>query len=151
MVGIIVVNVLLISLAGLSCWQVVHAWRDPVYARNIFVPTRSSNPAVRRGHVRGLAPFAGCSVSTGIVTVASRLPRPGEAVVGIAGLAFFALCLGLYFSILCFNRPLFPVPPHMRDEMGTVTEWWRWHRDIRIALKEAAERDAPGRGSGPAA
>ena len=140
--------------AGFSCWQAIRAWRDPDYARAVLFFSRSSNPAVRRGHVRGLVPFAALTVSIGMLVFAGAA---GTVVPGVEGsrwialgaLALFFLCLGLHFAIVWFNQPRFLVLPHMRDEIGTVTEWWRWRRDIRIALKEAAERDALGQRPDP--
>ncbi|GAA2749906.1 hypothetical protein GCM10010440_56090 [Kitasatospora cinereorecta] len=35
---------------------------------------------------------------------------------------------GLYYCICWFNRPRFLVPPHLRCELGTVTEWWQRRR-----------------------
>jgi hypothetical protein len=148
MVIVVIIMVLWASAAVFSCRQAVRAWRDPDYARGIFFPNPSSDPAVRRGHVRGLVPLAGFLVSIGIVVlisaVAAGLPSAEGRGLAIAAFMPFFLCIGLHCTILWFNWPKFLVLPHMRDEIGTVTEWWRWRRDIRIALKEAAERDAQG-------
>ncbi|MDT0464328.1 hypothetical protein [Streptomyces gibsoniae] len=55
----------------------------------------------------------------------------------------------LHGTIAWFNRPTFLVPPHLRGETGSVTEWWHHRRGLRAELKKAARRDARGRDPAP--
>lgn len=107
-------------------------WRDPAYADTM---TRSGRVlpfgyATSRGVTRGMLPlWAGVGFIGAGTLAAAALPAghgAGPALIG--GAVCYALglaALGVSFSIVWFNRPLRLVPPHMRDDEGMVTAWWR--------------------------
>lgn len=109
---------------GSLCVAATHAaclvWRDdtPLW----LTLTRSSDAAVVRGHQRGVVPFA----AAWLLFAGSMTAEPflGLAA-GLAGILAFVAGLLVHFLIVWFNRPRFLVPPHMREDIGVLTAWWR--------------------------
>ncbi|MET8950613.1 hypothetical protein ACWEO4_31785 [Streptomyces sp. NPDC004393] len=143
----------LVFMAALSVFFVRAAWLH--WTGSDRAPRRrtarfSADPSVIRGHERGVVPLAGWLTCLTIGMATAGL-APGSDV-GAVGF-FFVLgsfpLLALHSTIAWFNRPKFLVPPHLRDETGSVTEWWRHRRDLRAELKKAARRDARGQGPAP--
>jgi hypothetical protein len=128
-------------------------WFRPERARRVLL-TKSSDPSLIRGHERGIVPFALAFDSLAVAILAASIGHgwTGTASVVITailitGASGFLIFLILHGTVVWFNWPGLLVPPHLRDDVGTIPEWWRWRRDLRIALKEAAERAAPGQRS----
>lgn len=151
----VLVLLFLTSLAVLMARVAWLLWFRPERAPWIRL-TRSSNPSVIRGHARGILPFVGFPVfltvmvfavfASGVLTgTASTV----ATLVGGACIPAFLLSLVAHATVAWFNWPKFLAPPHLRNETGSVTEWWRRRRDLRIALEEAAQRDALGEHSDP--
>ncbi|MGH3159848.1 MAG: hypothetical protein ACRDNF_25190 [Streptosporangiaceae bacterium] len=123
-------------------------WRDPGYAD---VMTRSGRVLpfgynTSRGVTRGmLGLWTGLGfIGAGTIAVAflpaGTTHRASPAL--IAGVVLYGigiLGIGLNAWIIWFNRPRALVPPHMRDEEGMVTAWWR-SRDLPPAQRKAAAR-----------
>ena len=130
-------------------------WFHPERAPQIRL-TRSSNPSVNRGHERGILPFVGFPVFLTVMIVAIFASRSltgtastVAALIGGACIPAFLLSLVAHATVAWFNWPKFLAPPHLRDETGSITEWWRHRRDLRNALKGTAEHDALGQHSDP--
>lgn len=128
-------------------------WFHPERAPQIRM-TRSANPTVIRGHARGILPFVGFPVFLTVLIVAASVSSAltgtaNTVAVLIAGACIpaFLLSLAAHATVAWFNWPKFLAPPHLRDETGSVTEWRRHRRGLRIALRDAAQRDSPGRHS----
>lgn len=143
------------AMAVFFTWAAWVFWHHPERAPRMRL-TKSSDPSVIRGHERGVVPFAGfvvgITVMMGDVSVGhswTGTPLEVVKVIGIIALTTSMLSICCQAAVAWFNRPKFLVPHRLRDEAGSVTEWWRWRRDLRIALKEAAERDALGHHSDP--
>jgi len=140
---------MLLLMAGMSVLLVRAAWLhwiDSDRAPDLVSP-RSSNPAVIAGHERGVVALAGWLT---FMTLGSLLTTfTATAPVGAGLFAASFLLLLMHFSIAWFNWPKLLVPPHRRRETGSIIEWWRHRRDLRIALRQAAERDALGQHSDP--
>jgi hypothetical protein len=122
-------------------------WTDSDRAPNLRTPLYPTNPSVLRGYERGVVAFAGWLMSMtigGIAGAATAAGGSGPAVEAVG--TFFILgsfpLLLLHTTITWFNWPKFLVPPHRRSETGSAIEWWCHRRDLRAALKEAAQRDA---------
>ncbi|MFJ8593731.1 hypothetical protein [Streptomyces sp. NPDC093598] len=89
----------------------------------------SMNPSVVRGHERGIVPLAAWMVCMTFGTVAAVAASNGAGLVVVDIGAIFTFgslpLLVLHVTIAWFNWPKVLVPPHMRGETGSVTEWWR--------------------------
>lgn len=116
----IVMAIVFWSLCIGAAYAAYLVWRDdaPLW----LTLTRSSDEAVRRGHQRGVVPFA----AAWLLFVGSMTAEPFVGLgAGVAGIFAFMVGLLLHFLIVWFNRPRFLVPPHMRDDVGVLTAWWR--------------------------
>ncbi|MEV6022521.1 hypothetical protein [Streptomyces sp. NPDC052036] len=138
----------LVVIAALSVFSVRTAWLH--WTGSDRAPHRgtdrySANPSVIRGHERGIVALAGwlTCLTIGMAT-AGVAPGSDVGAVGFFFVLGSILLLALHGTIAWFNRPKFLVPPHLRGETGSVTEWWRHRRELRTELKKAARRDAQG-------
>lgn len=139
---------IVVLLAGGSVLLVRAAWlhwTDPERAPDVTLSS-SASWSVRRGHERGVVPFAGWLVCMTIGIAA--LGTGSEVVPGLFVLGSMPLLM-LHATITWFNRPRFLVPPHRRGETGSVVEWWRERRERRARLRKAAWVEFPGRRPGP--
>lgn len=138
---LVLVDVTFVRAAWLS-------WRHPARAPRMTF-TRSSDPSVRRGHERGVVPFAGgfllLTVMMFDVFIANSwtgTPKLVAALIAAVSMVGFMLGLLLHFTVVWFNRPRFLVPPNLRADVGVFVEWVRHRRELAAALREAANRDA---------
>ncbi|MEY9842474.1 hypothetical protein [Streptacidiphilus sp. EB103A] len=151
-----VINIIVAALAWLLFLSITMffarvawlIWFHPERVPSIRL-TRSSDPSVIRGHARGVLPFVGFPLSLTVMLTAifagSLLTGEASKVVTLIGGACvpgLLLSVAAHSTVAWFNWPKFLAPPHLRDETGSIVEWFRHRRDLRIALKEAAERDA---------
>lgn len=79
---------------------------------------------LRRGHVRAtVTPILGLLVLSALACLYVFYDLPAEARPALVVLLLLGLALiGLYWSIVLFNRPRFLVAPHYRDEPGAWRE-----------------------------
>ncbi|MFD3502538.1 hypothetical protein ACFWWT_27905 [Streptomyces sp. NPDC058676] len=139
----IFVLVLLVGVSMICVWAAWLHWTDSDRAPEIPAYRLSQSPSVVRGHERGVVALAGwlvCMTTGGIIGALGAGPVH-DLVTASFILGSFPLLM-LHATITWFNRPKFLVPPHRRDETGSVTEWWRRRRDHRAAHQTAARRDA---------
>jgi hypothetical protein len=138
---------LLVVMSAFSVWSAWLHWIDSDRAPAMASP-RASDPAVIAGHERGVVALAGWMVVMTLSILLATLTPAAAVGAGLFGASFVLLLM--HFSIAWFNRPKFLVPPHRRGETGSIIEWWCHRRDLRIALREAAQRDdAPGQRADP--
>ncbi|MGW3245496.1 hypothetical protein [Streptomyces sp. NPDC001070] len=146
--GYVCVTFLCWAGAGISVRSAWLAWHDSprfhVVPGSRFHPF---DPSRVRGHKRGLVPWAGISLGAGLCLTGGFLIGWFEGVTVAAGsiltalgVLMSALGFGLHLTILWFNRPRFLVPPHLRDDPGTMIEWRRHRKELRASLREAARR-----------
>jgi hypothetical protein len=146
--GIIAGIALLAAAAVLGPRIVTRLWRDPGYAEFLTGAGRvlPFGYATQRGTVRGALPLwaglgcvgAGCVVTAALIPGPARWPSPALVAATVCfGLGLGAL--GLWISVIWFNRPLRLAPPPMRGDEGLVTAWWRC-RTLPPAQRRAAAR-----------
>ncbi|MFJ1754333.1 hypothetical protein [Kitasatospora sp. NPDC088134] len=111
----------------------VRTWRNerPTGPEGRFRRSLRINPRVSGPRV--YLPIGVSLTAMGVFfPVAALLPGdPLPAAVAwvlLALLVLFVGAMGCYASVSAFNRPKFAVPPHLRQEPGTVTRWWRERR-----------------------
>ncbi|MDT0470174.1 hypothetical protein [Streptomyces gibsoniae] len=115
-------------------------WTDSDRAPGLRTYRYSSNPSVIRGHERGIVPLAGWLTA---LSLAMPLVLSGvEPVVAAGGLLILGsfLLLAAHTTIAWFNWPKALVPPHRRQEAGSVVEWFRERRTQRRTTSKAAVR-----------
>lgn len=84
---------------------------------------------------RAVLPMATFGFSAGITVLMSTVmpdwDQRGDFVTVLVTVSTLGMMgsIGLAFLIVWFNRPLFLVPPPMRQERGTLVTWWakRFH------------------------
>ncbi|MET9865826.1 hypothetical protein ABZZ16_06390 [Streptomyces sp. NPDC006386] len=105
----------------------------------------SWNPSVVRGHERGIVALAAwlvcLTVAVAAIAVAADGAGPAAFDVGAVFLLGSYPWLLLHVTIAWFNWPKVLVPPHMRGETGSVTEWWRHRRGRRAPRDKGRDRD----------
>jgi hypothetical protein len=134
---ILVVAVLVLGCAGLALASVglVRLWRREVFSADMpsWWPYGG---ALWRGYVRAM-PVGSISFLVLMAGLLILIFVPTEG--GCCGFAvpnwfvfpflisFFGT-LGLALSVILFNRPRFIVPPHLRSQVGAISEWLRSRR-----------------------
>ncbi|MET7287915.1 hypothetical protein [Streptomyces sp. NPDC005573] len=122
-------GVFALLLWGGACAFFVRAawlhWTDPERAPALDMSRFASDPAVVRGHERGVVAFAGwlAGMTLGGVALVAGADLVGSLLV-VGSLPLLAA----HATITWFNRPRFLVPPHRRGETGSVVAWWRRRR-----------------------
>jgi hypothetical protein len=113
-------------------------WRGQPRPRSRYLHSRLETKAYSAGSDRallvtgvGLLCFASMVL---FVAIAEHVNNFGSSVwLWLA--VFFVLAtvvtMGFRVLIVCFNRPRFLVPPHMREQSGTFPTWWRTRRENR--------------------
>ncbi|MFJ9775417.1 hypothetical protein ACIRVF_29885 [Kitasatospora sp. NPDC101157] len=122
------------------------SWHHPARAPRMTF-ARSSDPSVRRGHERGVVPFAGgfllLTVMMFDVFIANSwtgTPKVVAAVIVAVSMVGFMLGLLLHLTVVWFNWPRFLVPPSLRGDVGVFVERARHRRELAAALREATGR-----------
>ncbi|MFJ3339446.1 hypothetical protein [Streptomyces sp. NPDC086766] len=93
----------------------------------------SSNPSVIRGHERGIVPLAAWLTA---LSGAMPLVLTGVRSLVVTGALLIVgsfLLLTAHVTIAWFNWPKVLVPPHRRQETGSVVEWFRRGKSQRCA------------------
>ncbi|MCX4744339.1 hypothetical protein OG455_02215 [Kitasatospora sp. NBC_01287] len=146
-IGVTLFLVLLAAFLLRAAWL---SWRHPLRAPRLRL-TKSSDPAVIRGHERGIVPFAAGWALMPLLVVDGTVDDGLGGVTGavaaltaLLSLVGFLLGMVLHATIAWFNRPRLLVPPHRRDETGSLVEWFHHRRESAAALKSAAEQAGPG-------
>jgi hypothetical protein len=145
--GLIAGTVMIVAAVAFGPWLCGRVWRDPAYADEM---TRSGRVlpfsyATSRGVTRGMIGlWTGLAfIGAGTIAVALTLSTPAHSnsavitAVVLYGIGLLGIALNV--TIIWFNRPRFLVPPHMRDEDGIFTAWWK-DRGLPPAERRAAAR-----------
>lgn len=142
-----------LALLGMfGVWQSWRLWHDPNYADRmmLFNSVLPFSKEVRRGAVRGALPLAAALelASAGILVFSASNPVPGrpQASVIVAGVCFalMMVAFGMHVTIIHLNRPLWLVPPHMRQQHGAWMHRKRERPKIHDRLSSLSRR-APDR------
>ncbi|MEY9965332.1 putative membrane protein [Streptacidiphilus sp. MAP12-16] len=99
-------------------------WFHPDRAPRINL-TKSSDPSVIRGHVRGILPFVGFPLGLTVLfpailasTLVTGTSHTVFTLIAGACIPGFMLSLAAHATVAWFNWPKFLAPPHLRDETG---------------------------------
>ncbi|MFI7499127.1 hypothetical protein ACIBVL_11540 [Streptomyces sp. NPDC049687] len=122
--GIFVIVFMLGCSAGMVRAAWLH-WTGSERAPALPATWYSTNPSVIRGHERGIVALAGWLTvfSAGVLLFLSGV-EPVVLTGAIVMLGSFLL-LAVHATIAWFNWPKALVPPHRRQEVGSVVEWFR--------------------------
>jgi hypothetical protein len=146
--GLVAGIVMVVAALVFGPWLCVKVWRDPAYADTISRGGRMLpfGYATSRGVTRGLLGLWSGLAFLGAGTIAVALLPSGttgqaspDLVTAIVLYGLGLLGIALNVAIVWFNRPRFLVPPHLRDEDGLVTAWWK-NRKLPQAQRRAAAR-----------
>lgn len=163
--GLVAGIIMVVAALVFGPWLCTKVWRDPAYADTISRGGRMLpfGYATSRGVTRGMLGLWFGLAFLGAGTIAVALLPSGPTQKASTGLitAIVLYCIGVFgialnVLIVWFNQPRFLVPPHMRDEDGLVTAWWRARKLPQVQRRAAArarrawpvERRAPSTRSG---
>jgi hypothetical protein len=146
--GLVAGIIMVLAALAFGPWLCTRVWRDPAYADTISRGGRMLpfGYATSRGVTRGMLGlwFGLGFLGAGTIAVATLLPS-GTTHQASAGLVTAVVLYGvgligiaLNVAIVWFNQPRFLVPPHMRDEDGLVTAWWKARKLPPVQRRAAA-------------
>ncbi|MGW0577919.1 hypothetical protein ACWD25_18535 [Streptomyces sp. NPDC002920] len=126
----VAVGLLAICGAGVKAYLTIRLWKDPgsVTLHGGAMRIYPLSEEFRRGMVRASVATAAGLAFGGLLVLADGIWRqshqgPAQGVmldILRASLAGILLCGVVYLSIALFNVPKFLVPPHMRNEPGSI-------------------------------
>ena len=145
--GLVAGIIMVVAALVFGPWLCVKVWRDPAYADTISRGGRmlpfgyATSRGVTRGMLGlwfGLAFLGAGTIAVAILPSGTTHPASTGVVTAVVLYCIGVFGIALNVAVVWFNRPRLLVPPHMRDEDGVVTAWWKGRKLPPVQRRTAA-------------